>query len=572
MALFQMGSRLALCSLLAAGSCAFRVDTSVLDTHLLMDDLTAAAPTKSVSRAVATLVATDEYVDGSIALAASLRTSKKIAALPLAAIVVVAGGEGGAGARSGVSPSRLPWISAAGWAVHPVAAADAVRCAPAGGEGMARFTNGCAKLHLWGELSGVFEQVLYVDADSFARGAFDAGALLAAFAASSADLFAAKPVPPTSQLCGGRHARVQLGLEPARLASQTVPVAPVVTYEVVFGPGPLGVALMPGAVGTAAEGSLVVSQLRAPASDLGVELGSVLVRLGADEVPLGVTPAEIGARLQQAPRPVALVFRRALSPPGGRGSGNDLLVELLSTGPDSPSALDGARAVALLHECSDLFNTNIMVLRPSKRVFSLMVVSLDHLKAQGDRSSTAFDSGFLSRFFGRHWERSEGAHWLPFNRHMEMTLPVELWPYHPAVGPSAAAVARSPAMANFLHWAEIASVDFSGPPALKPWAVLSSAQRRLASEHASAQGGSPVRSDALGAVWAAVDVAVPGGNGQTRRPLVDLIVTLFVQWVGHYSKGCADAAAANPALVAATASGNTPCALHLAFWEGLQLK
>jgi hypothetical protein len=115
------------------------------------------------------------------------------AAMPLVCVVVVAE----AGLSGGLDRAAVAWLERGGWRTHAVPGSSAVRCTPAGPGGLARFALGCAKLHLW-SLTG-FDQVLYLDADSFARaaGGFDARATLDRF---QHVLFAAKPTPPDSKV------------------------------------------------------------------------------------------------------------------------------------------------------------------------------------------------------------------------------------------------------------------------------------------------------------------------------------------------------------------------------------
>jgi hypothetical protein len=84
----------------------------------------------------------------------------------------------------------------AGWDVFVVPRSRAVQCQAVDAPSLARFQNGCSKLHLWSELIGFADTVLYIDADSFVLPAvFDAAAILESHSNAT---FAAKPVPPTS--------------------------------------------------------------------------------------------------------------------------------------------------------------------------------------------------------------------------------------------------------------------------------------------------------------------------------------------------------------------------------------
>jgi len=66
-------------------------------------------------------------------------------------------------------------------------------------------------------------------------------------------------------------------------------------------------------LGSASDGNLVVSGCKPPASDMGVEVGFVLVRMLADGTSRSVRPgtaaADVGRILQTAGRPVVLTFR-----------------------------------------------------------------------------------------------------------------------------------------------------------------------------------------------------------------------------------------------------------------------
>ena len=526
---------------LVGASHGFTVDTSILDAELL-SGLSGLSTLSQGSRfAVATLVATDSYVDGGIALAASLRASREDSPVPDIALVAVVVATNGDADSKGVSAGRVPWLRAAGWDVRLVDARDAVQCAPGSsdrrGLGGGRFVHGCAKLHLWEQLVD-FDRVLYVDADSFARpGSFSAAELLKRFAGH----FAAKPVPPDSRDCGGRHARVQLGEETAGSH-----------YDVVFAEVSLGIALVSGE----ATGDLVVSAVK-PGLEASVEVGSTLISVGSEAVPAGLSPSTLATALQQAPRPITLTFRRkhpSTAPPAAA----DSLDDLLSRPGSDPTAAEASEAVAHMHSCHDLFNTNIMVLRPSQRTFRLMTAALDHLKgAATTDDATAFDSGFLSRFFGSHWEHdTDGSRWLPFAEHMELTLAAVHWPYHPSVAAHKHQLAHSPAMANMLAWGQIRTVDFAGP--VKPWALLEAATGNLANGRAA---------DVVEAAWLAADAAIPGGDGATRRPVVDLTVTLFGQWLSFYLEGCAWVERAAPELAGLLPPSTAPplpllCALH----------
>jgi len=141
--------------------------------------------------AVATLVANNPYISGAIALAASVR--EQDATVPLVCLTIFAD----EGARGGVGRADVEWIKHSGWSVHEVPSSLAVRCTPSGTGGIARFALGCAKLHLWNLLD--FDQVLYLDADSFVRpsGGFNARSTLAQFRDV---IFAAKPTPPDSKV------------------------------------------------------------------------------------------------------------------------------------------------------------------------------------------------------------------------------------------------------------------------------------------------------------------------------------------------------------------------------------
>ena len=504
----------------------------------------------SLGVAVATLVATPDYVSGALALGASVRASDPT--LTLAAVTIV-------GEENGVSPDQVSWMRAGGWVVYEVTArnpsnspcmvsfsvlfagdctlhtpsslpqvpaSEGVRCSVAGKGAMARFTHGCAKLHLWAELSD-YDKILYIDADSFARPvAFNPREILERHRAAD---FAAKPTPPNTQFCGGRAAKVQLGLEPSgREGPQEMTVA--------FKEKALGVALVLSPDGQ----RLLVSGVRPPASKLGVEPGDLLLRIGTDNVPLGVTAATLALALVAAPRPIELTFLRPskFSSSSSKGVEAEALQRILGGDGDKPAESDLSGVIGTMHSCSDLFNTNIMVLRPRKRTFALLVHALEHLKGHPDRESTAFDSGFLSRFFGHYYEAGgdEFERWLPFKNHMEITLSPEHWPYHPAL-PAAQIpnVARSSQMANFVAWGDVATVDFSGPPSLKPWAVLDATESYIARGH-----------DLITAAWLVVDAAVGGGDGKTHRPVVELCVSLWIQWLGHLLSACTSAAVSHP--------------------------
>jgi hypothetical protein len=99
--------------------------------------------------------------------------------------------------RTGLSGASAEWLRLSGWKVKKVYAGNAIRCARVDAPGLERFENGCAKFHLWSELEGIAERVLYIDADSMARPVFNVHNLFAQYADS---LFAAKPVPPDTQV------------------------------------------------------------------------------------------------------------------------------------------------------------------------------------------------------------------------------------------------------------------------------------------------------------------------------------------------------------------------------------
>jgi len=501
-------------------------DLRYLDEDLLSGVHSPPGVGRASKIAVATLVSTNDYAPGAVALGASIHTTDP--SMPLVAVVIAATGD----TSGGVSPSMVTWIETSGWVIRAVPVGEAVKCAPTENPAMSRFQFGCAKLHLWSELSD-YTQILYIDADSFARyPGFNARALLEAHKDVE---FAAKPVPPDSQLCGGRHARVQLGLEKDDNE-----------ISVTFTTTSLGVALAPSPGDGGAE--LVVSGVRSPASDMGVVKGLVLVKLGSETVPRGFEAKSIAKILKEAPRPITLTFRRpsqdASAPVGDlvvgdavRGAAAEaLLTSARRAGHSDPSAAEFESSLDLLHPCEDLFNTNIMVLKPSSWTFTLMVLVLNHLIAAatsnpvdpGSTGHTVFDSSFLSKFFGHYWETGSGTRWLQFRKHMELTIAPVHWPFHAMVGEQAPMVAQSAALGNFIAWGELATVDFSGPPQLKPWNILAATQQRLESS----------TSDVMGAVWRVMDAQVPGSDGRTRRPFVDLIVTVWVQWLGAYTAGC----------------------------------
>jgi hypothetical protein len=331
---------------------------------------------------------------------------------------------------------------------------------------------------------------------------------------------------------------------------------------VTFGEPALGIALV-----ASPNGGLAVSGVRLPASAMGVVLGWQLVRVGLQAVPRGAQPKAIAAVLASAARPITLAFQRptkarSLGGPVGDASAAELEAMLRNSSAAELTRAERSRAVELLHPCADLFNTNVMVLRPSPWTFGLLVHALDFLKAKGPSAieATAFDSGFLSRFFGHYYE-ADPSRWLPFDRHLEVTLSPEHWPFHPSVPKAQVpAAAHSSFYANLLAWGQIASVDFSGPPALKPWSVLNAAnQRAVAAERAP--------QDVLGAAWAAVEAAVAGGDGRQRRPVVDFYLTLWVQWVQHYLQGCAFAAATNTSELPVLADAPV-CEFHRSFQDG----
>jgi len=322
------------------------------------------------------------------------------------------------------------------------------------------------------------------------------------------------------------------------------------------------------ALSTSAGGGLVVSECQLPASGYGVAVGWQLVSIGHRNVPQDAPPSAITHLLANTARPIALTFwppskSSAVGVSSGVANSADFEVLLRNVSSIELSEIELSRSMELLHSCTDLFNTNIMVLRPSPRTFQVLVHALEHLQAQGPSAldATVFDSGFLSRFFGHYYEASP-SRWLPFDRHLELSLSPVHWPYHSSVPKDQVPiVARTSSYPNLLAWGQIASVDFSGPSALKPWAVLKAANER-------ARSLSRVPLDILGHTWAAVDAALPGGDGQYRRPIVDFYLTLWLQWLEQYHRGCAYATA-NSNHSSPAATDLLICTFDDAFLHGL---
>lgn len=303
---------------------------------------------------------------------------------------------------------------------------------------------------------------------------------------------------------------------------------------------------------TSPGGGLVVSECQLPASGLSVAVGWQLMSIGRQKVPQNAQPSAIANLLAHTARPVTLSFRppsevaRAVSNSIGIAKSAELDLLLRNDSSIELSQVELSHSTELWHSCTDLFNTNIMVLQPNPRTFQLLVHALEDLKAQGPSAidATAFDSGFLSRFFGHYYEASPGR-WLPFDRHLEVSLSPVHWPYHSSVPKDQVPmVAWTSTFPNLLAWSQIASIDFSGPSALKPWAILNAANERAQSVPNSSR-------IILANTWAAVDAALSGGDGQHRRPIVDFYLTIWLQWLQQYHQGCIYATANGNQLLAA---------------------
>jgi hypothetical protein len=283
------------------------------------------------------------------------------------------------------------------------------------------------------------------------------------------------------------------------------------------------------------DGGLKIAGVREPAASMGIEKGFKLTHINGEQLH-GATPAVISQIFQSLPRPISLSFHKSSGQRNLQAKG---VVPLTSSS---------------LHPCHDLFNSNIFLFTPSKTTFNEMIRAFENLKrSEPDNvAAIAFDSGFLSRFFGKYWE-SDSKHWLPFRQHMEMTLSTRHWPFHPMVGANVEEAAQSPALANLLSWSEILTLDFSGSS--KPWHVLEATQHIAVSSNRA--------NDMLTVAHEVLDRVVPGGSGLgKRRPFVDLYVGLWVQWMGAYYRGCMQVMQSGE-VEALQAAGPQPfCQLH----------
>ena len=502
---------------------------------------------KEWRRAFATVITTPEYVQGAGALAASIRSSLKVddhndyGFFALAVVI-------DASPIRGLHPEDVHALSRFGFTVVPIEASSSVRCVPAGHGTLMRFASACSKLNLWSSLEGKAEQVLYLDADSMVLPAFDAAAV---FRRTRHLSFAAKPTPPDSPDCGGEQARHQIRL--------------------------LG-------------DSYYSSDHHSDDDDGG----------------------------------------------GGGSDDDDAVFEAFLDGAQNatPSPLP-------LHPCHDLFQTNIFMFRPSKRTFRALRRALEALTLQyystalesssllqlrgTERShgvgmiqereriqrrllqlqkAVAFDSGFLSRALGLFWAASP-QRWLPFKHHLETTLARHHWPSamvvaRPVLGSTPETYPlqhpKSDGVAHFgaswaVNWSAVHSVDFSGPPNLKPWSILQRAPHRFRTERepvavemarrtrtaANLTAASPVSFDQPGcavrrgcastvagaggaslqsrgdvtllraaAVCSAIDEALGRPSEKEKgekgigcaSPLSEFLASLFFRWLDNYSTAC----------------------------------